>query len=73
MRKSYRFDSIENARAFADRLARDYRVASLSFVQSVRRTVTVTAEAPEAWQRIAALEFGAVEVPAHLARRASRS
>lgn len=54
-RQTYHFDSPTNAAAFAARLEREYRIASVAVVQRVGRAVHVTSAA-HIWPQIAAVE-----------------
>ncbi len=54
-RQTYRFNTAANAAAFAARLEREYRIASVTVVQRVGRVVHVTSAA-HVWPQIAAVE-----------------
>lgn len=62
-RQTYRFNTAANAAAFAARLEREYRIASVTVIQRVGRVVHVTSAAHvwpnefgRALQQIAAVE-----------------
>jgi len=55
-RQIYRFDTATNAAAFAARLEREYRTASLVTVQRTGRAVHVASAAAHVWSQIAGVE-----------------